>query len=130
MQMSELRLTVPAQPESLHVLRVVVTGVGARLDWSFDSLDEFSLAVDEASARLVAGAPALVLELVIRPGDDAVEVVISSDADGRDWPPEGHQSTLNWQVLNALVDEVAFDRFDDRPGIRLLKRVARRESGS
>lgn len=127
--MSELTLTVPATPESLHVLRVVVTGVAARLDWPFDSLEEFRLAVDEASARLVA-IPALVLELRIRPGEDGVEVVISSDADERDWPPTGHESTLNWRVLGALVDEVAFERFEGRPAIRLLKRASRAETRS
>lgn len=124
--MPDVTVSVPARPDFIHVLRSVVAAVAARADFTFDSIDDMRLAVDEASAQLLAfAAPATMLTLRITLSDEgSLEVVASTDADVSTavWPPEGAERTLTWQVLSALADEARFERLDSGPALRLWKR--------
>ena len=125
--MPDVTVSVPALPDFIHVLRSVVAAVAARADFTFDSIDDLRLAVDEAGAQLLSfGAPATSLTLRIASTDDGgLEIVASTDADVTTavWPPENAERTLTWQVLSALADEARFERLDSRPALRLRKRA-------
>ena len=43
----EVRLTVPATPEFLRLARVTVAGLGGRLGFSYDEIEDLRLAIDE-----------------------------------------------------------------------------------
>jgi serine/threonine-protein kinase RsbW len=124
--MTEVTVSVPARPDFIHVLRSVIAAIAARADFSFDSIDDMRLAVDEASAQLLSfSAPATMLtRRVTLTEDGGLEVVASTDADisSAVWPPEGAERTLTWQVLSALADEARFERLDSGPALRLWKR--------
>lgn len=124
--MADVTVSVPAKPDFIHVLRSVVAAVAARAEFTFDSIDDLRLAVDEASAQLLSlTAPAKNLTLQITLTDEGgVEVVASTDADvaASGWPPEGAERSLTWQVLSALADEARFERLDSGPALRLRKR--------
>ena len=121
--MSEVTVSVPAQPDFVHVLRSVVATVAARADLTFDEIDDLRLAVDEACAQLLAlASEATTLTLQISPADGSGLVVIATiDADVPAWPPAGAERTLTWQVLAALADDARFEQVDGRPALRLTK---------
>lgn len=122
--MGDIMVTVPARPEFVHVLRSVIASVAARLNFPFDGIDDLRIAVDEASAHLLqVGADPRHLMLRIRPSDGEIEVEAAVDVNADDWPREGAKDTLTWQVLSSLVDEATFERTDDGPAIRFVKRV-------
>lgn len=115
-------VTVPARSEFVHVVRTVVAGVAARLDFSYDAIDDLRIAVDEACAHLLEGAPgATSITVTLAPGADALEVLVATDADGAAWPPERFESSLAWQVLSALADEARLE--DGTPAVRFRKRL-------
>lgn len=122
--MSTLRISVPARAEFIHVLRLVVAGVAARLDLPYDALEDVRLAVDEACSQLLrAGAPANLLELRITSQDELLEIVASTDAQDAGWPPPGVESGLSGRVLKALADQVSFERVENGPSVRIVKRI-------
>lgn len=121
--MNEIRVSIPARPDFVHVLRSVIASVAALLNFPYDGIDDLRIAVDEACAHLLSiRSPAHDLALVIRPADDELEVIASIDADSIEWPPSGARQTLTWQVLSALADEADFERTDRGPAIRFAKR--------
>lgn len=125
--MSKVTVSVPAMPDFVHVLRSVVAAVAARSDFSYDSIEDLRLAVDEASAQLLAfGRGANNIRVEIEgpdAGAEGLEVVVSSDAqDTTGWPPEGAERTLTWQVLVALADAARFEVHEGAPALRLTKR--------
>jgi serine/threonine-protein kinase RsbW len=121
---ADIVVTVPARPQFVGVLRSVVAGVGARLDYGYDVIEDLRLAVDEACAQLLSiGAPAKHLSLRVRPGAAGVEVVASIDADAGPWPPDRVEDSLGWQVLRALADDAVFERDGGRPALRFRKRA-------
>jgi len=122
----DISVTVPARPDFLHVVRSVTASVAARLDLGYDDIEDLRIAVDEACAQLlIDGGPASQLTLSITPSKTGVEVVVCTDGDVREWPPAGVEESLIWQVLNGLTESPRFERFDGKPGMRLVKTVAR-----
>lgn len=121
-------VTVPARPDYVRVLRAVAAGVAARLDFTYDRIEDLRIAVDEACATLLglpSGEATLTLQMT---SDDAgAEILVSSDAEvsAGGWPPPDVDRSLGWRILTGLVQQAEFDRTDGDPTIRLL--VGRKE---
>jgi serine/threonine-protein kinase RsbW len=122
---ADINVAVPARPDFLHVVRSVTASVAARLDLGYDDIEDLRIAVDEACAQLLsASGRAAQINLIITPSEGQVEVVVCTDGDVREWPPAGVEASLIWQILNGLTDAPSFERFDGKPGMRLVKAVA------
>lgn len=120
--MSDVELHVPARPEFLHVLRGVVASVAARLDFTYDALDDLRLAVDEAASFLLAErVEATRLGLKIHSGDRMVVSTLWLEADAKDWPQPGSQESLAWKVISGLSDLAEFVLEGSFPAIRMTK---------
>lgn len=119
-----VRLTVPARPEFVHVLRSVTAAVASRVPLSLDDVDDLRLAVDEACARLLAlRGEAKSIRLDLRSLTERFEVVVAVDAPTPSWPPQGLEETLEWRVLSALAESVMFELWKGAPAIRIVKRA-------
>lgn len=118
--MGDVSLNLPARPEFLHVVRAVVSGVGARQGLSYDAINDLCLATSEAAAYLLGLSASEGRRLRVRMrAEGEIEVLVTTDAPATTWPPAA-QRTLAWRVLAGLVDEVSFVVQDGGPAIRLL----------
>jgi serine/threonine-protein kinase RsbW len=108
----------------MQLLRAAVGSIAARLDFTYETIDDLRIAVDEACARIlsVPGDPTSVT-LRITPSQDRIEVLASTDGKAEDWPPEDFEESLTAKILNALVDEVTFERVGRSPAVRVVKRA-------
>lgn len=118
--MDEVKLTVPAMPEHLHLLRAVVSSVAARKNLSLDAIDDLQLAVDEAASFMLDLPDADELRLAVGYEEGRV-VARLTIASGSEWPPPGATGSLAWKVMEGLTDEVAFTEEEGRKVIRLAK---------
>jgi serine/threonine-protein kinase RsbW len=119
-----VRVSVPARPELVHVLRSVTTAVLGRLPLSLEDIDDLRLAVDEACAGLLSlpGEPRT-FRMDVRTLPGRVELVVGADA-AASWPPTGLEGTLSWRILGVLADDVRFELWDGSPpAIRIVKRM-------
>jgi serine/threonine-protein kinase RsbW len=125
--MPDITLTIPAQPEHLHLLRVAAAAGAARQGFSLDDIDDLRIAVTEGAAYLVdlrPGAGKIVLRVFSSP--DALMAVLCTDAHPAQWPPPNAEKTLAWKVLAGLADESAFFLYEEVfPAFRLVKRLRR-----
>jgi serine/threonine-protein kinase RsbW len=119
---SEIRLSVPARADYVHVLRSVTASVAAKLDFSFDDIEDLRLAVDEACAYLLGlQEDPTSLSLTITPSGGAVDVLASVDGEEAAGRGQGLQATMVWHLLGALTDEARFEESGGHPGIRFTK---------
>jgi serine/threonine-protein kinase RsbW len=127
---SEIRLSVPARADYVHVLRSVIASVAAKLDFSYDDIEDLRLAVDEACAYLLGlrDAPTL-LTLSITPSGTSVDVLASVDGAEAAEPAAGLQSNMVWHLLGALTDEARFEEQGGQPGIRFTKSATASAAG-
>jgi serine/threonine-protein kinase RsbW len=118
-----VRLSVPARPEFVHVLRSVTAAVASKVPLSLDDVDDLRLAVDEACARLLSlpGEPTA-FRLDLRCLPDRFEVVAAVDSATPVWPPSGFEDTLAWRVLGGLAESVRFELWNGAPAVRIVKR--------
>lgn len=117
----EVELSVPATPEFLRLVRVTAAGLGSRLGFSYDQVEDLRLAIDELCFSLTgaSGRPGSV-HVRFLVADDTLEVVAAGlFDDGRGAPPESEWSKV---ILAALVDSYELAAGADNPGFRLVKR--------
>jgi anti-sigma regulatory factor (Ser/Thr protein kinase) len=119
----DVTVMVPPTAESIRVLRAVAAAFGARLDFTYDRIEDLKLGVSEACATLLSlpgRASIMVLRLVS--DDKRVTALVCTDADPGEpgWPPSQVESTLAWQVLSGLADEAVFELSEDGPAVRIM----------
>ena len=118
----EVILCVPADPAYLAVLRTATAGLAARLDLTLDEIDDLRIAVDEASALLLANVgPGDELRAVFELDADVLAVQVCGPATSL---PERH--SFAWTVLETLVGQVQTASGPDGSSITLRHERERR----
>jgi serine/threonine-protein kinase RsbW len=115
---TDVTVTIPARPDFVRLLRAVIASVAARLDLTYDRIDDLRMVVDEASAQ-VLHLPAQTLTMRVTPGDRMVILVESDASPNGAWPPPGLEESLAWRVLSGLADDVRFEITERGPVVRI-----------
>ncbi len=115
---ADVTVTIPARPDFVRLLRAVVASVGARLDLTYDRIDDLRMVVDEASAQLLR-LPCQFLTMRVTPGERMVITVLADASPNGSWPPGDIEDSLAWRVLSGLADEVRFEVSEDGPAVRI-----------
>ncbi|MGH2629841.1 MAG: ATP-binding protein [Actinomycetota bacterium] len=121
--MTDVRLDLPADPESIGVVRAVVASVASRLALPYDSVDDLRIAAAEACTFLLTradGGSRLCVEL--SPDTVALQLTIWVQGGGGVEPGGGRES-LSWRVIEGLADHVAEVEVDGSPAIELRMRT-------
>lgn len=118
-------VTVPSDPEFLHILRQLAGGIAAKLRLTIDDIDDLKLAVDEAASSILTRLPSTSeITLALDTDDATLRATVSSDAPTEVWPIPGLLDSLSWKVITGLVGDASAERDDSgRPSIVLLKRT-------
>lgn len=115
----EVRLTVPATPEYLRLVRLTAAGLASRMGFTFDEVEDLRIAVDELCFLLLGdGDPERTMELRYSAGPDSIAIEGHTELSGQ--PPV--PSELSEQILGALVDEHEVNGFGSKVRFRLSKR--------
>ncbi|MDQ3103968.1 MAG: hypothetical protein M3Q87_01865 [Actinomycetota bacterium] len=100
-------LSVPAAGVYVSVIRTAAAGLGARLDFTLDNIEDLRIAVDEACVLLLEQA---------QPGSDITVEFTLGDEDLRvraavpcDHPRVPSQEGFSWTVLAALTTGLAME---------------------
>jgi serine/threonine-protein kinase RsbW len=122
---AEVTVSVPARAEFVQLLRSAVGSLAARLDFTYEAIDDLRIAVDDPCARILS-APGEPHELWLRitPADSRIEVLAYTDAETEAWPPGDFEESLTAKILAALTDEVQFERVGRSPAVRIVKQAA------
>lgn len=114
----EVRLTVPALPEYLRLVRLTAAGLASRMGFTFDEVEDLRIAVDELCHLLIGdGDSSRVMELRYSSADEVVSIEGFAKHPGA--PPRPNE--LSQQILSALVDEHEIVGADGEVRFRLLK---------
>jgi hypothetical protein len=119
-------LTLPHEDRFLNVARIVVGGLAARLQLSYETLDDLQLAVESLLGdERYRSAELVTIEISIS-GPEVSMLVGPLDAErvAQDLERAGEEAELTLQVvLAAVVDAIAIERRDGTDWVRLEKRV-------
>jgi len=95
---------IPANGAYLAVLRTATAGLGARLDFTLDEIEDLRMAVDEACALLLSGAiPGTDLTCAFELDGDGLRIAVTVASRDGVLP---RRDTFAWTVLTALAGGV------------------------
>jgi anti-sigma regulatory factor (Ser/Thr protein kinase) len=104
---ADVRLTLPARPENVAVVRHVLGAFAEALHLSKPVVDDIRLAVTEACTNVVrhaydGGEPGPI-EIVIRPSGEMLDVIISDRGRGTGLSPDRAGPGLGMSLIAALA---------------------------
>jgi serine/threonine-protein kinase RsbW len=114
---------LPAAGAYLAVLRTTTASLAARLDFTLDEIEDLRIAVDEASALLIAGAiEGADLTCTFEMSADSIHIFVSTMTTEGSQRQAPSRDSFAWTVLSALAGEVdAWTDPDGRQTISLIK---------
>jgi anti-sigma regulatory factor (Ser/Thr protein kinase) len=109
-QEADVRLTLPARPENVAVVRHVLGAFAESLHLPGSVVDDMRLAVTEACTNVVRhaydGGDPGPLEIVIRPVDEMIEVIVSDCGRGRAPSPDTAGPGLGMSLIATLAHKL------------------------
>jgi serine/threonine-protein kinase RsbW len=119
---SDVRLTLPARPENVAVIRHVLGAFAEAMQLPADLVEDMRLAVTEACTNVVRhayhdGQPGPI-DVVIRPNGDTLELIVSDRGAGIGPSPDLAGPGLGLPLIAALADQVEIEHGPSR-GSRL-----------
>ncbi len=113
------RLTVPASPEAVRVIRAVAGAAAAEAALGYDSFDDLSLAIDEASGALLEHGGAS-LHCSVHDTSPGLAVTLSMTprpGERSQWPHPGWQESLGALVLSSVAADVDYGELAGCPAV-------------
>ena len=110
---SDVRLTLPARPENVAVIRHVLGAFAEALQLPADLVEDMRLAVTEACTNVVRhayhdGEPGPI-DVVIRPNGSKLELIVSDQGAGIGPSPDLAGPGLGLPMIAALADAVEIE---------------------
>ncbi len=118
-----LQLTLEASTDSVRYARLVASAVADDAGFDVDEIDDLKIAIDEACVAVIEGStPTGSLMLSFVAGGEIVDVSGSCEIEGEFDEPDLTDSSLQSQILRAVVDEVTFSSSGGSASFRMRKR--------
>jgi anti-sigma regulatory factor (Ser/Thr protein kinase) len=119
---TDVRLTLPARPENVAVIRHVLGAFAEALQLPTDLVEDMRLAVTEACTNVVRhayhdGEPGPI-DVLIRPNGDRLDLIVSDDGNGIGPSPDIAGPGLGLPLIAALAATVEIEHGTPR-GSRL-----------
>ena len=121
MALGEVRLELPASPDSLRLARILVAGVASRGGFTLDTLQDLRLAIDELCHALIGGGREGTLTLRLRLVPEGLEV--HGQGQFGDSGREGSLSAWSEKILETVVDYFDFSLTAGEAGFHMVKRL-------
>jgi serine/threonine-protein kinase RsbW len=119
---SDVRLTLPARPENVAVIRHVLGAFAVALKLPAELVEDMRLAITEACTNVVRhaypGGAEGTIDVVIRPTGDRLDVIVSDHGAGIGPSPDVAGPGLGLPMIGALADTVELEHGPGR-GTRL-----------
>ena len=110
---SDIRLTLPARPENVAVVRQVVDALAEALALPDSVSEDMRLAVTEACSNVVRHAyngEEGTIDVIVQPIEDALEVTVSDAGRGVGPSPDSAGPGLGLSLIAALTDTLEVER--------------------
>ena len=130
MSADEIVLTIPREEGFAHVAQLVLGGVAARLNLTYENLDDLEVALESLLERADAAGD---VNVALRVEDDAIRTTVGpfrGESLKRELEREARNEVGLRRVLETVVDAFKLDERDDGVWVELTKGVRTVAAGS
>jgi len=121
-QTDRVVVEVPLDEKYGHLLRLAVSGIGLRMDYTYDDIEDLKLAVDEAYLLAIRGSGndgRTAVEFLVHP--DRMEILfrgVHPEALSED---RGDMESFGLFLIQGVMDEVDFPQQKGGDVLRMVK---------
>jgi serine/threonine-protein kinase RsbW len=119
--METISISIPASPEYLKVVRLIVSGLASRLGFTIDDIEDLKIAVDELSAYLTgAQGREGTLDIGFEMHDDRIDITGAGNFTAGT-KVRTDLTDMSKMILETVVDTASLDLSNGVPGFRVSK---------
>jgi serine/threonine-protein kinase RsbW len=114
--LDEIKLTLPFKAEYVSVVRLAVSGIGARMKFDIETIEDMKVAVSEACNKLIETAAdnEACYTIAFKIYKDELTIIFSSDDLKSEQIFMGDEDNeLGVAIINAFMDSVEISTNDD-----------------
>lgn len=101
-----VEVRVPGADSYLEILRGTAGRVARLAGMTYNGIEDFALAVDEAAVLLLENRPREIVMVVSLGAGEGLEVEMTLVAPGEKWPPPGLEADTRWKIIGAMCERI------------------------
>lgn len=119
--METVSIRIPASPQYIQVVRLVASGLAARLKFTIDDIEDLKIAVDELAAYLTGNQGREgTIQVAFNLTDDGIEIAGRADlAAGQKVRPD--LTEFSRMILDTVADSASLELDDGAPVFKVTK---------
>ena len=121
----KIHIELPISEEYAHFLRLMVSGIASRMDFSLDEVDDLKIAAEEAYLMAINCCFNPTQKIDFDFSSDELTIIFRDLILPRAGLDDNQKKEQDYSVfiINAVVDEVGAESKDDTSDLIILKRV-------
>lgn len=113
--MHEIMLTIPSKAEYIMVVRLTLSGIAARCGFDFETIEDLKMAISEVFNLFDIEKISSSISIRFEIDKDFLEINVEIPTD------EINQNELAEVILKTLIDDVRFEKLQDKYIVKLRK---------
>ena len=120
-----ISVMLPPDERYVHLLRLTVSGIGLRMDLTYDDVEDLKLAVNEAFLLSVGHTSKERIAVDFLVDEAAAEVRFNSVGDLASHADSDDHESLGLFLIKGVMDQVHFENVAGENSLRMVKKLAR-----
>ena len=116
---------LPPDERYVHLLRLTVSGIGLRMDLTYDDVEDLKLAVNEAFLLAIGHSRNDRVAVDFQVSSDSAEVLFKSVGDLAEHADSDDHESLGIFLIKGVMDEVNFESSNGETSLRMVKQLAK-----
>lgn len=116
---------LPPDERYVHLLRLTVSGIGLRMDLTYDDVEDLKLAVNEAFLLAIGHSRDERVGVDFQMSGDSAEVLFRSVGDLAEHAEGDDHESLGLFLIKGVMDEVEFETSNEETSLRMVKKLAK-----
>ncbi|MCL6472144.1 MAG: hypothetical protein K6T91_04955 [Firmicutes bacterium] len=118
----KVELSLPAKKEYARLLRLAITGIASRMEFTVDSLEDIKIALEEAYLLALSDPEQKRFDVIFEIYPDRLEVLVTGL--GKIESLEEQQSKkFGFSILNSVMDDVKWLKSGGISNLRMVKKI-------
>jgi anti-sigma regulatory factor (Ser/Thr protein kinase) len=118
----KVEIIFPAKKEYARLLRLAVSGIAARMDFSIDGLEDLKIGLEEAFVLAINDSNTERFDAVFEIYSDRLEVMIAGLGKVKTLEDQ-LSSKFGFSILDSVMDNVEWINTDDLNRLKLTKNI-------
>ncbi len=123
-----ISVLMPPDERYVHLLRLTVSGIGLRMDMTYDDVEDLKLAVNEAFLLSLGHNREDRVEVDFHVSGDAAEVRFKSIGDLASHAESDDHESLGLFLIKGVMDEVKFENTGSETSLRMIKDLSKEKA--